>query len=356
MNTPAKKSLLTLSIGLLLATTLQIAWAAPPVLNWTRIGSGGGEAFMDCNRTGSTNSNCGSHTSGFGGVNEDDAPFLQETVVFDSITYFHVIVGTRGEPTVGNSNTFAQEVFIQVQSGTDCDGSNGSAPCSQSGGRRGNPVSCFFSCNYELTSGLGWDPLRSDSIFTGNGSANPNSIIMKQVVNDTANGLTQVFLKDTLSLKPKITQTISDSGISALFVLDMSNSNYATSTTPGLMTNTLTLLGTNAPPGNFNAGATATNFTTANAQNLNITGGRYSYTAGTGWAGSGTTATYSAGSYTYADNGSVNLTTLDWNSFRDPADNLLTFGASTGTRKRSGNICKNGTASGPTATGIAAGC
>lgn len=226
---------------------------------------------MDCNRTGSTNSNCGSHVSGFGGGDEDDSPFLQETRVFDGITYFHVIVGTRGEPTVGDSNTFAQEVYIQVQSGTDCDLSNGSAPCSQSGGRRGNGVSCFFSCNYEATSGLGWDPLRTDSTFTGNGSGNPNAVIMKQVINDTANGLTQVFLKDTLTQKPKITQNVTDSGISAQFVLDMSNSNYTTNTTAGLMTNTVTLVGANAGiQGNFDAAGTGTNFTTANAQALDV--------------------------------------------------------------------------------------
>ena len=358
MRTLTKQLLYTLSTWLLLTASLQVAWAAPPVLNWTRQGSGGGEAFLDCNRSGSTNSNCGSHTSGFGGVDEDVAPFLQETALFDGITYFHVIVGTRGEPTVGNGNSFAQEVYIQVQSGTDCDGSNGSAPCSQSGGRRGSAANCFFSCDYVATSGLGWDPLRADSTFTGNGSANPNAVIMKQVINDPANGLTQVFLKDSLSLKPKITQTVSDSGMTSQFVLDMSNSNYSTSATAGLMTNTVTLVGANAGiQGNFDAASTGTTFTTANAQTVNVTGGRYTYAAGTGWSGSGSTATYAAGSYTYVDSGSVNLTTLDWNSFRDPADNLMNFSSGgLGSRKRGGNVCKNGTATTPTAAGIAAGC
>lgn len=262
-----------------------------------------GEAFPDCNRTGTTNSSCESHATNpfFGALNdEDDSPFLQETVVRDGITYFHLIVGTRGEPTVGDSNTFAQEVYIQVQSGTDCDLTNG---------------------------------------------------------NDTANGLTQVFLKNTLTQKPKITQNVSDSGISTQFVLDMSNSNYTTNATAGLMTNTVTLVGANAGiQGNFDAAGTGTNFTTANAQTLNVTGGRFIYNPGTGWSGSGSTATYNAGSYAYVDNGGVNLTTLDWNSFRDPADNLMNFGGSLVQRKRSGNICKNGSASGPSAAGITAGC
>ena len=167
----------------------------------------------------------------------------------------------------------------------------------------------------------------------------------------------QVFLKDTLTQKPKITQNVSDSGISTQFVLDMSNSNYTTNATAGLMTNTVTLVGANAGiQGNFDAAGTGTNFTTANAQALNVTGGRFIYNPGTGWSGSGSTATYNAGSYAYVDNGGVNLTTLDWNSFRDPADNLMNFGGSLVQRKRSGNICKNGSASGPSAAGITAGC
>ena len=322
MRTLIKQLFYTLSPWLLLAASLQITWAAPPVLNWARQGTAGGEAFMDCNRTGSVGgANCLTNgNDGMGSNDQDDAPFLQETVVFDGITYFHVMVGTRGEPVVGNGNTFAQEVYIRVQGGTDCDTfMGGVAPCSQSGGRRGD------NGGFEVNSGVGWDPLRSDSTFTGNGSGNPNAVIMKQVINDPTNGLTQVFEKNTLGLKPKITQTVSDSGMTSQFILDMSNSDYSTNATAGLMTNTVTLIGANAGiQGNFDAAGTGTNFTTANAQALNVTGGRYTYTAGIGWSGSGSTATYDKGSYAYVDNGSANLTTLDWNSFRDPAGNLMT--------------------------------
>lgn len=158
-----------------------------------------------------------------------------------------------------------------------------------------------------------------------------------------------MFLKDTLSLKPKITQNIFDGGVSAQFVLDMGNSDYTVNTTPGLMTNKLTLLGTDAPQGNFDATAPTQTFNIANAPTPHITGGLYTYTAGTGWSGSGATATYDKGSYTYAESGSVNLTTLDWNSFRDPADNLMDFGGTLAERKRGGNICKGGTATTPPA-------
>lgn len=197
MNTLIKKLFFTLSACLLLAASLQIAGAAPPVLNWTRQGTAGGNAFMDCNRTGSvaggnceTNGNAG---FGQGATDPDKAPFLQETVVFDGITYFHVIVGTRGEPTVGDGNTFAQEVYIQVQSGTDCDPTWATAPCSLSGGRRGD------NGNYQVNSGVGWDPLSSDSTFSGNGSGNPKAVIMKQVLNDTANGLPRCSSKTPLA-------------------------------------------------------------------------------------------------------------------------------------------------------------
>jgi hypothetical protein len=343
MNT--QKFLLTTLAAWLFVTLGTKDTHAEFVLNWTPLvtpssgGMGdGGQGYINCNRRG-TSYNCGQGGGMGGGNDPDKTPFLQEIVSEGGINYFHVITGLNG------TSSFAQEVFIRIQGGTDCINTD----CSYSGGARGNSGSGMDGFT-SATSGNGWDPLRSDRVFTGNGTGDPTKMIMRQVVNDAANGLTQELLKDKYALKPKITQNITSTDLSAQFILDMSNSDYLASTAAdnnkaGLMTNKLTFTGASANlQGNFDANATINSFDTSNAQTLRITGGNYTYTAGTGWSGS----TFNAGSYTYAENGSVNTTSLDWNTFRDPTDNLMNFGSTSSPnwqqRARGGDICKNTTA------------
>lgn len=320
--------LMPLAGGLLLTCSLS-SLAADFSFNWGRIttGTGGGNAYINCNR-GETESRCNV------GSRDDPShtPFLQEEVTIGGVNYFHLIIGSTDSagnpinPTTANESTipFAQEVFIQVQAGTNCN----LTACSYSGG----DIQSGFA-----STGNGWDPLRTDSVFTGDATGIATRSGMKLVINEA--DMKQIFLKDSLSLKPKITQTITAADLTANFILDMSNSNYSTNTTAGLMTNSVTLIGANAGiQGNFDANSTATNFTTANAQTLNITGGRYTYAPGSGW--NGTTTVFTPGTYTYVDNGSANLTTVDWNTFRDPMDNVMIFGTTTDTRLRAGEICK----------------
>ncbi|MFZ5594637.1 MAG: hypothetical protein ACOY4D_10370 [Pseudomonadota bacterium] len=311
-------------------------------LNWTPLvtpsamGMGdGGSGYINCNR-GGTSYNCGQGGGMGGGNDPDKTPFLQEIVSDGTYDYFHVITGLNG------ASSFAQEVFIRIQPGSNCINTE----CSYSGGRQGDSGSGMggFTSN---TSGNGWDPLRSDQTFTGNGTGDPTRMIMRQVLNDSGSGLTQEFLKSSYALKPKITQNITSTGMTAQFILDMSNSDYLATTTAdnnkaGLMTNSLTLTGSNAPTqGNFDATATVESLTTINAPTPNITGGIYTYAPGTGWSGS----TFNKGTYSYAQSGNANVTTLDWNTFRDPSDNLMNFGTTTSPnwqqRARGGDICKN---------------
>lgn len=355
MNTSIKRLLFPLSGCLLLAYS-QTSLAADFSFNWTQLDSFlGGGADINCNRPG-TQVQCGT-SSGFGGhggsnVNEpDNTPILQEIVSIPSGpnagSYFHMIIGSVDSngnpinPTAANQATipFAQEVFIRIQSGTDCNLTN----CSFSGG----DVQSSGGGRFGVSMGNGYNPLSSNQTLTGNGTGYPTRAAIKTLINDAE--VQQTFLKDTLALKPKISQNITTLGLSGQFVMDMTNSGYSTNTTPGVMTNKVTLTGANAGiQGNFDAAGPNNDFATANTQAANVTGGRYTFTPGSGWNTSGTI--FTEGTYNYVGGGSAdNMNTLDWNAFRDPQENVMQFGFGNtpGTRLRSGDICKGGTASSP---------
>lgn len=273
----------------------------------------------------------------FGNINDPDkTPFLQQIVTgTDGRTYYHMIIGSVDSsgnpivPTTANESTipWAQEVYIQ-RSGSNCV----QELCSYSGGNENG---------FGTDGGNGWNPLLNNmtSASTGNRSGFPTRVIMKEVMNDGQ--MSQVFLKSDLNVKPVITQTITTPDMTAEYVLDMSNSNYSTNTTPGVMINKVTLTGANAGiMGNFDANGPNGNFATANVQNSNVTGGRYTFVEGTG----GASQTFGQGTYTYIGGGDDAVINLDWNAFRDAAENPLKYGTDPAvTRKRSGNMCKGST-------------
>ena len=362
------KHLLTTSLALLAAGITESR--AEFALNWqpsaTPISN---EGRISCERP-DVSIRCGRGFSNNAAGDPDLTPFLQETVTEGGLTYWHVIIGLSG------TDTFAQEVYIRQQPGTDCGfgfgggggggggmggGGGGGVLCSYSAGLLGD--SGGFGTSLQTTSGNGWDPLRTDKNFTGNDSGDPTKMIMRQVINDTANGLTQEFLKAFYAFKPKISQTISDANFTSTFIQDMSNSDYLASTAAdnnnrGIITNKVTLTGAYAAVrGNFDNTAANFSFDTANGTGSNArqvnTGGRYTFLPGTGW--NATSTVFTEGVYTYNEGERVDISTIDWNSFRNPADNVLSFGGgghfggvgTPGTRKRGGNICKSGTATTP---------
>ena len=347
------------------------------LLNWTPSTAPiFNDGQISCNRPDKTNYHCdqggngggggGGGMNGFGFTEQDQTPFLQETVTEAGATYFHLIIGMSG------TDAFAQEVYIRQQPATDCGFGFTGVLCSYSAGLLGDAGGNNMGGGgmggggrtLETTSGNGWDPLRAAAAFTGNDSGDPTKMIMRQVINDNANGLTQEFLKSSYALKPKISQTISDANFTSTFIQDMSNSDYLATTTAdnnnrAIITNKVTLIGAYAKVrGNFDNTAANFSFDTANgtgSKALQVnTGGGFTFAAGTGW--NATSTVFTKGVYTYTGGGGSDISTIDWNSFRNPADNPLLFGTTTGTRKRGGNICKNGTATTPTAAGIAAGC
>lgn len=227
-----------------------------------------------CNVSGYSNQNCSTNDYS----NPDNTPFLQETVTISGTNYYHVIVGSP-------SSEFAMEYYIR-QSGS-CNG----FVSSQSAGDCRND-SNVFSKTTGTTTG------------SGSATANPGSTAVRQILNTAE--MDQEFLKDAETTKPSITQDLSASEITAHFSLDMRNSNYSTNTTAGAIENTLTL----STPGLGDAG----DFDMAtDAQDSVVTGGRYTWTSG-----SGNGSSY--GTYTYFGGG-FNAYNVDWAKFRDDAEN-----------------------------------
>lgn len=250
---------------------------AQPALNFQPLDpTFGDHALADtrCNRPEGANVGCGGMYSRI-----DSTPFLQE-LYRDPVTgenYYHVIVG---RPEDG----FAQEVLIKA-TGPTWEGGLGSASLGDGNCRSGFNGFSLSECNIS-------DPLgvTQDNIFTGNGSGDPRTVRMRQVMGGTWDATAKTwnclstdpyclqFLKDSFANKPVIEQHVFDaaSGMVGTFKFDMSNSNYSTNTIAGSFLNTVVFsdpeLSTLA---GFNYAIDA------NASASVLTGGKYIFT-GTG--------------------------------------------------------------------------
>lgn len=219
----------------------------------------------------------------FGHLNQ--TPLLDEQVTDPNtgITYYHMVLGSM-------ASGFAQEIYIQASF--------------DYGGFQGGPSSASLGTG--APGGNGSDPLDLTSgIVTGEGSGNPNRVIMRQVM--TGTDMSSEFLKTNFATKPKITQDISATDMSAHVAIDMSNSTYGTSAVPGSFVNTVSISdgGTPLAFGTFDY--------STDAQNSNVTAGKYTYAVGATTGGAG-------GTYNYADGGSANTGTgVIWENFWDPA-------------------------------------
>ncbi len=272
-----------------------------------------------CNFGGLPDLNCNEITpDGFrntqwftGGNLADDfiSPILQETVDINGETYYHVVIG---EEQTG----FAQEIYMKTAStrfGIGAQRSlsdSGGMVCLSFGGSFEQRMACSTDTN-------GADPLRQDGVFTGNGVGNPSRMAMRQVVTDFA-GFDQEFFKGQTTQKPIITQNMDGGQVSSHFVMDMSNSDYLTDTTPGDMTNTLSINDPNVPTGSGNF-----DFATDQGADANVTGGRFTFrrtTAPHTNAFGGITVLPSS-EYVYFDGTIDPVLDVNWEVFRDPAQN-----------------------------------
>ncbi len=261
-------------------------------------------------------------------IDPDATPFYHAQITIDGVPYWHTIVG---DPRDG----FAMESYIAM---------SGMSLNSDSGGK---PSDLFPSgTDLEVLSGNGWDPLGLDPTrsfdYTGNGSADPNKVVVRQVMGGTWDAATNVwscggasycseFLKGGLLSKPVVTQTINDlpAGMNSYFKLDMSMLSYSDDSAAATLVNILTL--TDAPMGDFDMA------TDTQAGRSSVTGGRYIYTScanpaafgGHCWQDadvySDDTWDYQEGSYSYVDGGTDPLL-YDWSLYWDPDQNPIGSG------------------------------
>jgi hypothetical protein len=223
--------------------------------------------------------------------------------------YYHMIVGNL-------SDGFIQETYIEMGFGTygsTSETTQGGAPASASGG--GGTYSWDAQgdkfTNPAYSFGNGYDPLDMEKDYyaqkqdAGNGTGNPNKVLIRQIVNDGE--IMMEYLKDKYLYKARISQMLIAPDVTAMFDLDMRNSTYTDNTTPGVMTNIMQLWGDNTPPDS------AMFDPVAQGEQVVINAGKYTYADGAGFGGS-------EGDYTYSDGGFDHMST-DWASYMDPAAN-----------------------------------
>jgi len=283
-------------------------------------GSAGSTTASVANQTCGTSAGTGGGMGGgMGGGTCDGTPFLQEVTTVGGQEYYHVVVGTK-------TGDFGIEYFLRTDR-TDCwfgcananqggggmgGGATGNAPKSSSSGTGG-------------TGGNGTNPLGTAE----NGTGNPTKAAIYMYNKSTE--MTQEFLKATETNKPKITQSLTTADTTVQFAIDMSTLGYSSNAQSGAVSLTQTIAGntptniqtvprTNAPilsSASFDinklAAIAATLGPGATTPTLDVTGGRYTYTAGGGDGGS-------LGSYSYfAD--SFNVYAVNWKQYCDPAQN-----------------------------------
>ncbi|HFD13643.1 MAG TPA: hypothetical protein ENJ32_14420 [Crenotrichaceae bacterium] len=262
-----------------------------------------------------------------------------------SASYWHTIVG---DPSTG----FAMESYIPRVNAYE----------STSGGKPSRIMG--WSTSLEVFSGNGWDPLGIDPSrgfdYTGNATADPTKVIMRQVMGGTwdsvtgdwscnaTDGYCSEFLKDQFLFKPKITQKINESDMVQNFVMDMSTISYSDDTTAGSIINTLTITDPDMP----DFAPTAGDFqmidglitisrpdSGSSSINTNVTGGRYTYTQCSNlqnssgvehcWQTTGWDSTaqdfinwdYEEGTYSYVDGGAADVMNYEWDVYWDPSQN-----------------------------------
>jgi hypothetical protein len=200
-----------------------------------------------------------------------------------SASYQFFSVGSPG-------SNFYQEIYIQNF------GSFQGGPGSASGGAAG-------------PGGNGTDPLGyggASYSFTGNGSGNPNRVIIYQV--NKSSDMIIDFLKDKFDKKPRIIQSITTSDFSAEFSIDMRAIGYSDNTSDAPIINNQTLVDPfgSATPMTWDMAVDS------QAGHTGVDAGKYTYTAGSGPGGS-------IGTYSYTDGG-FDMTALPWYLFFDPND------------------------------------
>jgi len=280
------------------------------------------ESTVFCNIPGQSDYNCREagnpqwYTAGQLGDDQDTA-FLQEQVVIDGVKYYHLVVGRK-------EDGFVQEIYMRM-GGSGWRTLPGVArDTTLSGGRAclAGARATFEearACNLDNNGG---DPLRADSVFTGNGTGDPEQMVMRQFISDEPSGFTQEFLKDQLTQKPVISQDIAIGNVNLRFVMDMSNSDYNTDSVAGTMINEFVIDDPNIPGSGANF-----DFAVDQGERANVTGGRYKfervfvkadYITGLGFG----EVDFPSSVYTYFDGSIDPVLDINWEAIRQPSQNI----------------------------------
>ena len=226
-------------------------------------------------------------------LDPDTTYFFQEMAIKDGARYYHTIIG---DPTVDD---FAIEYFTLVGGGC-CWAAYGQFPRNASAGT--------YNGGADATPGWPWgtpfqDPLDSNPNLSGNATGHPEKNIFRQILR--GEGFEQEVKKAFFSNKPLITQNITQGTFSSNFAFDMSTIGYNDISTTGLLTNTMAI----TDPTFLLSWDQATD-----AQKANVIGGKFTYTPGTGDAGS-------FGSYSY-EQSNFDVYAIEWMNYWDASVNI----------------------------------
>ena len=248
--------------------------------------------------------------------NGDPTPFEYNVVNVDGQWYFHTIVG---DPATG----FAIEAYTPW----------GAGPAGNPGNINGGDYSPAGGGNETSVIGMGGltngDYIQghtnagnafSNVHASGSGSQDPSKAVIRMILTSADGTMSMEYFKSFLDRKPLISQTIEDGGMSGAFSVDMRAIGYQDMNTPLDITNNLSVVDPNIPDGSGN-------FEMALAQAPDITAGRYTFAAGSGWNNPDgwhvTGSSFGLGTYTYLDGAGFDPYTFDWGSVFDHAQNGL---------------------------------
>jgi len=263
--------------------------------------------------------------------NADPTPFYEKAEKINGEWYFHAIVG---DPATG----FAQESYTRLGGNANNAGppsfnmADGWSPDGAGMDRAvvtPNSTKSAVNGDYGTLNsfmiGIGnvGNPLDSVHI-SGTGGNDPSRSVFHMVLVSPNGDMAMDVNKPFLDKKPIISQTVQDGGMTSTFVADMTMLSYSEMNKAAPVMNSLVLDDPSIP------GNGAANFDMANAQQSDITAGRFTFTkpAGYGWntaQGWDTPGSYfTLGVYTYYDAPTgFDVYNADWASYFEYDQNAL---------------------------------
>lgn len=152
--------------------------------------------------------------------------------------------------------------------------------------------------------------------LSGNGTMDPSRVVMLMQMSDA--NVAVEYYKPALSRKPRISQTLTEGGVSARFVADMRGLDYQTLNQAAPVVNTFSLQDPDLPtPG-------AADFEMELSQKPHVTAGQYTFSPGS-WNTAGgwdvPDSFFTPGTYTYSEGAGFDVLNVDWTRFFDPLQN-----------------------------------